>query len=195
MGVPCVSHNQAGNCSQNRAVLLRPQVDSDTYVEPECSCGRNFCFRCAKDPHSPCTCKMWELWDEKISGDSETKNWMAINTKPCPKCSKAVEKNGGCNLVVCTCGQVSVRKRMRRLQDRILQVPASAACGLWLSAQACSSALPRLQTVGVCVCDVPSANVSCVAAPAGVLLAVWRCHRPRAHVEQHREPLLWAVQG
>jgi ariadne-1 len=51
--------------------------------------------------------KMWELWDEKISGDSETKNWMAINTKPCPKCTKPVEKNGGCNLVVCTCGQVS----------------------------------------------------------------------------------------
>lgn len=53
-----------------------------------------------------CTGKMWTLWDEKINGDSETKNWMAINTKPCPKCTKPVEKNGGCNLVVCTCGQV-----------------------------------------------------------------------------------------
>ncbi len=57
--------------------------------------------------HAVCpTGKMWELWDEKVSGDSETKNWMAIHTKPCPKCSKPVEKNGGCNLVVCTCGQV-----------------------------------------------------------------------------------------
>lgn len=57
------------------------------------------------------TGKMWELWDEKISGDSETKNWMAINTKPCPKCNKAVEKNGGCNLVVCTCGQVRAERQ------------------------------------------------------------------------------------
>lgn len=54
----------------------------------------------------PSTGKMWELWDEKINGDSETKNWMAINTKPCPKCTKPVEKNGGCNLVMCRCGQV-----------------------------------------------------------------------------------------
>jgi hypothetical protein len=50
--------------------------------------------------------QMWQMWDEKISGDSETRNWLAANTKPCPKCSKPVEKNGGCNLVVCKCGQV-----------------------------------------------------------------------------------------
>lgn len=81
------------------------EVDSDPYVEPECSCGVTFCFRCRKEPHSPCTCKMWDLWEEKVTGDSETRNWMAINTKPCPKCTKPVEKNGGCNLVVCTCGQ------------------------------------------------------------------------------------------
>jgi ariadne-1 len=46
------------------------------------------------------------MWDEKINGDSETRNWLAANTKPCPKCSKPVEKNGGCNLVMCKCGQV-----------------------------------------------------------------------------------------
>lgn len=82
------------------------EVDGDPYVEPECACGVTFCFRCKKDPHSPCTCKMWELWEEKVNGDSETRNWLQANTKPCPKCSKPVEKNGGCNLVVCKCGQV-----------------------------------------------------------------------------------------
>jgi hypothetical protein len=75
------------------------QVDSDPYVEPECPCGVSFCFKCGKDPHSPCTCKMWEMWEEKVNGDSETRNWLAANTKPCPKCTKPVEKNGGCNLV------------------------------------------------------------------------------------------------
>lgn len=84
------------------------QVDSDPFVEPECPCGIAFCFKCGKAPHSPCTCDMWLLWDEKINGDSETRNWLAANTKPCPKCSKPVEKNGGCNLVMCKCGQVGV---------------------------------------------------------------------------------------
>ncbi|PNW70486.1 hypothetical protein CHLRE_17g721950v5 [Chlamydomonas reinhardtii] len=81
------------------------QVDGDPFVEPECSCGKVFCFKCLKDPHTPCTCKMWDEWDEKIHGDSETRNWFMANTKPCPKCSKPVEKNGGCNLVMCKCGQ------------------------------------------------------------------------------------------
>lgn len=81
------------------------QVEGDPFCEPECSCGATFCFKCGKAPHSPCTCKMWDMWDEKVSGDSETKNWMLANTKPCPKCGKTVEKNGGCNHVVCKCGQ------------------------------------------------------------------------------------------
>lgn len=42
-------------------LLVMLQVDSDTYVEPECTCGVTFCFRCAKDPHSPCTCKWADL--------------------------------------------------------------------------------------------------------------------------------------
>lgn len=50
--------------------------------------------------------RRWDKWDEKVSGDSETKNWFMANTKPCPKCQKPVEKNGGCNHVVCKCGQV-----------------------------------------------------------------------------------------
>ena len=48
----------------------------------------------------------WGRWKQKIQDDSETCNWLAANTKPCPKCGKPVEKNGGCNLVVCKCRQV-----------------------------------------------------------------------------------------
>jgi ariadne-1 len=63
-------------------------VEGDPYLEPECGCGTTFCFKCGGAPHSPCTCHMWRLWDEKTSGDSETKNWMMANTKPCPNCSE-----------------------------------------------------------------------------------------------------------
>lgn len=81
------------------------QADGDPYLEPKCECGKTFCFKCLGEPHTPCTCKMWGMWDEKINGDSETKNWFTANTKHCPKCTKPVEKNGGCNLVTCKCGQ------------------------------------------------------------------------------------------
>ena len=48
---------------------------------------------------------MLRLWNSKCSDASETANWLVANTKPCPKCTKPVEKAGGCNLVACTCGQ------------------------------------------------------------------------------------------
>ncbi|KAK9817712.1 hypothetical protein WJX72_001099 [[Myrmecia] bisecta] len=81
------------------------QVTGEPYCEPVCACGIKFCFACTEDPHSPCTCDMWRRWKQKGQDDSETKNWLTANTKPCPKCSKPVEKNGGCNLVLCMCGQ------------------------------------------------------------------------------------------
>lgn len=107
MGCACSSSvNLLNPCSPFAVVL---QADSDPYVEPECPCGSSFCFKCGAQPHSPCTCALWRMWDTKICGDSETKNWMLANAKPCPKCGKLVEKNGGCNLVMCTCRQVSGR--------------------------------------------------------------------------------------
>ncbi|KAJ8483783.1 hypothetical protein OPV22_016268 [Ensete ventricosum] len=60
---------------------------------------------CLSEAHSPCSCMMWELWTKKCQDESETVNWITVNTKPCPKCHKPVEKNGGCNLVACICGQ------------------------------------------------------------------------------------------
>lgn len=73
--------------------------------EVECTCGHQFCFRCLAEAHSPCSCIMWDLWAKKCRDESETVNWITVNTKPCPKCHKPVEKNGGCNLVSCICGQ------------------------------------------------------------------------------------------
>ncbi|KZV52653.1 hypothetical protein F511_07046 [Dorcoceras hygrometricum] len=81
------------------------RVENDEYCEVECSCGLQFCFSCLSETHSPCSCLMWELWTKKCRDESETVNWMTVHTKPCPKCHKPVEKNGGCNLVSCICGQ------------------------------------------------------------------------------------------
>ncbi|KAG4973854.1 hypothetical protein JHK87_030675 [Glycine soja] len=81
------------------------RVEDDELCEVECSCGVQFCFSCLSEAHSPCSCLMWELWAKKCRDESETVNWITVHTKPCPKCHKPVEKNGGCNLVSCICGQ------------------------------------------------------------------------------------------
>lgn len=81
------------------------RVKGDIYCEVECTCGLQFCFSCSSVAHSPCSCIMWELWRKKCQDESGTVNWLTVNTKPCPKCHKPVEKNGGCNLVVCVCKQ------------------------------------------------------------------------------------------
>ncbi|KAH7442031.1 hypothetical protein KP509_03G067700 [Ceratopteris richardii] len=81
------------------------RVDGDPFCEVECLCSKQFCFNCTAEAHSPCSCVMWQLWDKKCKDESETVNWLTVHTKPCPKCHKPVEKNGGCNLVCCICGQ------------------------------------------------------------------------------------------
>ncbi|GAV71605.1 IBR domain-containing protein [Cephalotus follicularis] len=81
------------------------RIEDDELCEVECACGLQFCFSCSSEAHSPCSCLIWELWSKKCQDESETVNWIAVHTKPCPKCHKLVEKNGGCNLVSCVCGQ------------------------------------------------------------------------------------------
>ncbi|XP_010447094.1 PREDICTED: probable E3 ubiquitin-protein ligase ARI1 isoform X2 [Camelina sativa] len=81
------------------------RAEDDKLCEVECSCGLQFCFSCLCQAHSPCSCLMWELWRKKCRDESETINWITVHTKLCPKCCKPVEKNGGCNLVRCICGQ------------------------------------------------------------------------------------------
>lgn len=81
------------------------RLEGEPFCEIECKCGQQFCFNCMAEPHSPCSCNMWTLWDKKCKDESETVNWLTVHTKPCPKCHKPVEKNGGCNLVSCICGQ------------------------------------------------------------------------------------------
>ncbi|CAN6282213.1 unnamed protein product [Urochloa humidicola] len=76
----------------------------ERYCEVECPCGLSFCFNCMAQAHSPCPCTIWEKWNSKRS-EGESIKWILANTKSCPKCFKPIEKNGGCNLVRCKCGQ------------------------------------------------------------------------------------------
>lgn len=77
-----------------------------------CCKGHPFCISCSGVAHSPCSCDQWQEWFQKIS--EETKNadakssddianalWVAANTKRCPRCSTAIEKDEGCNHMSC----------------------------------------------------------------------------------------------
>jgi len=67
----------------------------------KCSCGYRFCFSCHREAHAPASCDQVKLWEKKCRDDSETLHWKYANTKECPKCDTAVEKNGGCNHMTC----------------------------------------------------------------------------------------------
>ena len=80
-------------------------------------CGFSFCTECRKGWHglAPCAnlAQRWRDADEegrealrkkygdKVMEEVQSSEWMSENTKPCPRCSTAVEKNGGCNHITC----------------------------------------------------------------------------------------------
>jgi len=66
-----------------------------------CKCRHVFCFRCGAPWHDPVKCSLLHKWQKKCDDDSETSNWLNANTKECPKCKVTIEKDGGCNHMVC----------------------------------------------------------------------------------------------
>ncbi|KAL6196175.1 hypothetical protein ACLB2K_031790 [Fragaria x ananassa] len=44
----------------------------------------------------PVECRTLKEWILKNSSEAENTNWILANSKPCPKCKRAIEKNQGC---------------------------------------------------------------------------------------------------
>jgi ariadne-1 len=65
-----------------------------------CDCRHRFCWRCGEEAHRPVSCDTVRAWLAKNSSES-TANWILTNTKNCPKCLRAIEKNHGCNHMTC----------------------------------------------------------------------------------------------
>jgi len=75
--------------------------DHNVGLEVKCQCGQTLCSSCGEKWHDPVKCQLLKLWKKKCDDDSETYNWIHANTKECPKCKATIEKDGGCNHVVC----------------------------------------------------------------------------------------------
>ncbi|ODM93809.1 E3 ubiquitin-protein ligase arih1 [Orchesella cincta] len=71
------------------------------FKEVGCNCKETFCFSCNKTWHFPLSCKLHQLWMKRLSDESENSSWIVANTKPCPKCTSSIQKNGGCNHMTC----------------------------------------------------------------------------------------------
>jgi len=67
----------------------------------KCRCGHSFCFACSENWHDPVRCHLIKKWIKKCDDDSETSNWISANTKECPTCGAVIEKDGGCNHMIC----------------------------------------------------------------------------------------------
>jgi ariadne-1 len=67
-----------------------------------CACGSAFCFSCKEEAHRPVDCDTVRRWLVKNSAESENLTWILANTKPCPKCTRPIEKNQGCMHMTCS---------------------------------------------------------------------------------------------
>eukprot|EP00656_Telonema_subtile_P027855 TRINITY_DN3003_c0_g4_i1.p1 TRINITY_DN3003_c0_g4~~TRINITY_DN3003_c0_g4_i1.p1 ORF type:complete len:989 (+),score=259.50 TRINITY_DN3003_c0_g4_i1:185-3151(+) len=74
-------------------------------VRVECGHKHPFCWWCGREPHAPVKCSNVKEWEKKAADEdgNETNKWIMLNTKECPnpKCDNRIEKNHGCDHMVC----------------------------------------------------------------------------------------------
>lgn len=106
-------HRSYVECSRNRKWCPKPGCNyavefdggegEETY-DVTCGCRHKFCWGCTEEQHRPLGCETVAKWGEKNTSEAENNDWILVNTKPCPKCDKKIEKNQGCNHMTCKCG-------------------------------------------------------------------------------------------
>ena len=69
--------------------------------EIKCKCGTSYCFKCSKESHRPCTCEMFEKWQNLNNNSKNDEKWILANTKECPHCHQKIERSQGCNYMLC----------------------------------------------------------------------------------------------
>ncbi|KAL7109193.1 hypothetical protein ACP275_06G159900 [Erythranthe tilingii] len=86
----------------DRAVQIETRVRENYDVA--CDCSHRFCWNCAEECHRPVDCKTVAEWIELSSSEEEdinTATWIMAFTKPCPGCGINIEKDQGCNHMIC----------------------------------------------------------------------------------------------
>jgi ariadne-1 len=100
-----VDDNPSVKWCTNPAGCLGPYACEYQGVDPleiSCNCGFKWCWACGEESHRPADCTTVNQWSIKNSAESENISWIRANTKKCPKCHKPIEKNQGCNHMICS---------------------------------------------------------------------------------------------
>ena len=97
-----VKHCPAAGCDRFLLLENKDGLTLDQIQSCVCECGKVFCWKCQEDEHIPVRCDTAQLWIAKNSSESENQNWILTFTKPCPKCSRPIEKNQGCMHMTCS---------------------------------------------------------------------------------------------
>ncbi|XP_047943906.1 probable E3 ubiquitin-protein ligase ARI11 [Salvia hispanica] len=77
------------------------EFDGSMSREVVCACSYTFCFLCAVEGHRPVSCKVAAAWLATNKSEAKSAAWIVSNTKPCPKCHRPIQKNQGCNHMIC----------------------------------------------------------------------------------------------
>ena len=78
------------------------RVGPTSAEDARCACGASFCWACAEEAHRPVDCATVRSWLVKNSAESENMRWILAHTKPCPRCSRPIEKSTGCMHMTCS---------------------------------------------------------------------------------------------
>ncbi|KAK3604433.1 hypothetical protein CHS0354_013833 [Potamilus streckersoni] len=104
-----VSNWIAANVKSNRLLYWCKKPDckhavkvADYDTKPVSSkCGHTFCLACGENWHHPDKLVWLRKWRMISDDELKTYDWIAANTKECPKCHVAIERDGGCNHMIC----------------------------------------------------------------------------------------------
>lgn len=93
----------------NTIAMAHSCLDNDGLPEVVCvKCQCSWCFTCRKQAHAPMPCAINDQWIEILHNSTVhvktiTSFVQAMRTKRCPGCGHAVQKNGGCDHIFCSC--------------------------------------------------------------------------------------------
>jgi len=100
--------------SPNYKWCPNPNCGNVVYGEvdnPRCKCSNincnfDFCFNCEVEWHHNSTCHQYQIWriENKLVDTTYSVWTKKADTKKCPKCKSIIEKNEGCNHIMCHCG-------------------------------------------------------------------------------------------